>query len=338
LRFNSIRANRKSRHIGLLFAKHVFDHRSSRESSLILDDSRVEPHSGRICAEPYAHLEAGWRAATRCAEGSSPDGVERGHSRADGSSFAAAHRTLPFGTMVRVENLANGREVVVRVNDRGPFTGGRVIDVSRAAAEKLGMIKAGIARVRVSVVDGTAIPDSSCDDPVPRTLTADAVAADAAKTKAPPAPESEPSERQTAALDEPAQPGTAPATDGSTGVKTGEGSSGTVLVATVQYDEGSGERPAAPARPTAATADAAAFSDEPRLDELGDAPILASVADIPLPRPRPPVFTNAPAPSTFNRQLALRFLDAFAPQEPALPFNLPLGYAPSEPRGAVITE
>jgi len=69
-------------------------------------------------------------------------------------ALAAAHRTLPFGTKVKVENLANGRSVVVRINDRGPFTGGRIIDVTRGAAEQLGMIRAGVARVKVTVVDG----------------------------------------------------------------------------------------------------------------------------------------------------------------------------------------
>ena len=61
--------------------------------------------------------------------------------RMNANALAAAHRTLPFGTKVRVENLANGRSVVVRINDRGPFVGGRVIDVTRGAAEQLGMIQ-----------------------------------------------------------------------------------------------------------------------------------------------------------------------------------------------------
>jgi rare lipoprotein A len=69
------------------------------------------------------------------------------------NALAAAHRTLPFGTEVRVENLANHRSVVVRINDRGPFVGGRVIDVTRGAAVQLGMIQSGTARVKVSVID-----------------------------------------------------------------------------------------------------------------------------------------------------------------------------------------
>ena len=58
--------------------------------------------------------------------------------------MTAAHRTLPFGTKVRVTNRANGKSVVVRINDRGPFVRGRVIDVSKAAARQLGMIRAGV--------------------------------------------------------------------------------------------------------------------------------------------------------------------------------------------------
>ncbi len=70
------------------------------------------------------------------------------------SALTAAHRSLPFGTRVRVENLNNGRSVVVRINDRGPFVGGRVIDVSRAAASQLGFIGSGTARVRVTAIGG----------------------------------------------------------------------------------------------------------------------------------------------------------------------------------------
>lgn len=70
--------------------------------------------------------------------------------RMNPSALTAAHRTLPFGTKVLVENLSNGRSVVVRINDRGPFTGGRIIDLSKAAAGKIGMIRSGTAKVRVT--------------------------------------------------------------------------------------------------------------------------------------------------------------------------------------------
>ena len=75
--------------------------------------------------------------------------------------LAAAHRSLPFGTQVRVENLKNGKSVVVSINDRGPFVRGRVIDVTRAAAEQLGMIHSGVASVRVTAVDGKTLTGCS---------------------------------------------------------------------------------------------------------------------------------------------------------------------------------
>ena len=74
-------------------------------------------------------------------------------ARYDERAMTAAHRTLPFGTRVRVTELAGGRSVVVTVNDRGPFVKGRVIDVSREAARRLGMLRSGVAEVRVEKVD-----------------------------------------------------------------------------------------------------------------------------------------------------------------------------------------
>jgi len=69
----------------------------------------------------------------------------------DGAKMTAAHRTLPLGTWVDVVNLGNGRQARVRINDRGPFAKGRVLDLSRSAAEKLGVIGPGTARVRITV-------------------------------------------------------------------------------------------------------------------------------------------------------------------------------------------
>jgi rare lipoprotein A len=63
--------------------------------------------------------------------------------------LTAAHRTLPWGSRVRITNLANGRSVVVEINDRGPAVKGRIIDVSRAAARTLGMVESGTTTVRV---------------------------------------------------------------------------------------------------------------------------------------------------------------------------------------------
>ena len=81
-----------------------------------------------------------------------------GHRAADGErespgALTAAHRTLPFGTRVRVTNDANGRSVVVRINDRGPFVAGRVIDLTPAAAQALGF--SGLAHVTLDVVGRT---------------------------------------------------------------------------------------------------------------------------------------------------------------------------------------
>lgn len=70
----------------------------------------------------------------------------------DPAALTAAHRTLPFGTRVRITNLRNGKTVNVRINDRGPFIAGRVIDLSRAAARHLGMVRRGIADVHLHLL------------------------------------------------------------------------------------------------------------------------------------------------------------------------------------------
>lgn len=84
-------------------------------------------------------------------------GKFHGRRTANGERFnknelTAAHRSLPFGTRVRVTNQQNGRSVVVRINDRGPFVGNRVIDLSRAAAETVGMLRSGVAPVRLDIL------------------------------------------------------------------------------------------------------------------------------------------------------------------------------------------
>lgn len=70
----------------------------------------------------------------------------------DQRAATCAHRTLPFDTMVRVTNLDNGRQATCRISDRGPFVPGRVLDVSRAVAKRLGMIRAGTAPVSLSII------------------------------------------------------------------------------------------------------------------------------------------------------------------------------------------
>ena len=74
--------------------------------------------------------------------------------RFDPDELTAAHRTLAFGSRVRVTNLANGKSVIVRINDRGPFSRGRVIDVSDAAAREIDMRRSGVARVSMTLLDG----------------------------------------------------------------------------------------------------------------------------------------------------------------------------------------
>jgi len=81
-----------------------------------------------------------------------------GHSTASGEKYkhnklTAAHKTLPFGTVVRVTNLANGNTVEVIINDRGPYVDGRIIDLSKSAAEKLAFTNLGVTDVKVEVVD-----------------------------------------------------------------------------------------------------------------------------------------------------------------------------------------
>ncbi|APR51210.1 septal ring lytic transglycosylase RlpA family protein [Sphingomonas koreensis] len=73
--------------------------------------------------------------------------------RCDPDTLTAAHRTAPFGSRIRVTSLSSGRSVVVRINDRGPFSGGRVIDLSHAAAREIGMHRTGTARVNLALLD-----------------------------------------------------------------------------------------------------------------------------------------------------------------------------------------
>ena len=85
------------------------------------------------------------------------------------NGMTAAHKTLPFNTVVRVKNLKNGEEVDVRINDRGPFVNGRVIDLSLAAAKEIDLVRAGIAPVKLKVLkDGspTSKPSSPAAAPI----------------------------------------------------------------------------------------------------------------------------------------------------------------------------
>lgn len=100
--------------------------------------------------------------------------AEKYHGRktANGETFnmyslTCAHKTLPFGTILRITNLSNNKSVDVRVNDRGPFVKGREVDLSKAAAIKLDMIKTGTARVRIEIVNSkSASPAPATKDAV----------------------------------------------------------------------------------------------------------------------------------------------------------------------------
>ncbi len=68
-------------------------------------------------------------------------------------SYTAAHRSLPFGTMIRVTMLQTGKSVIVKVNDRGPYTRGRIVDISAVAAQKIGLMRAGVGKVKIEKLE-----------------------------------------------------------------------------------------------------------------------------------------------------------------------------------------
>ena len=120
-------------------------------------------HHRRVAAASRKHIPfAGRRAAAKQAAATTDRSVgiasfyKYDLKTASGEQFnpselTAAHRTLPFGTRLRVTNVATGQSVTVRVNDRGPFIPGRVVDVSHSAAEVLGMVDRGITKVKLEV-------------------------------------------------------------------------------------------------------------------------------------------------------------------------------------------
>ena len=128
---------------------------------------RAEPASAYGNRSPYTVLGKSYRVLPR-ADGYHERGIaswygQKFHGRQTSSrevydmcSFSAAHKTLPLPSYVRVTNLDNGRSAVVRVNDRGPFHAGRIIDLSYAAAVKLGVDRTGTARVEVRALSGGA--------------------------------------------------------------------------------------------------------------------------------------------------------------------------------------
>ena len=113
-------------------------------------------HHRRVAAASSKHTPFAKPAATTDGSVGIASFYKHGSKTASGEQFnpselTAAHRTLPFGTRLRVTNVATGQSVTVRVNDRGPFIPGRVVDVSHSAAEALGMIDRGITKVKLEV-------------------------------------------------------------------------------------------------------------------------------------------------------------------------------------------
>ena len=104
----------------------------------VMAKTKVNQHSTRGEASYYACFHHGKKTASG--------------ERFNMHSLTAAHRTLPLGSKIKVTNLNNGKEVVVRVNDRGPYARGRVLDVSLGAAKKLDMIKTGTAKVSIQIL------------------------------------------------------------------------------------------------------------------------------------------------------------------------------------------
>lgn len=116
------------------------------------------------CLSPRPVYRGGIRSASTLVAGLSQRGTasfyaEAFHGRQtangeryDMNAMTCAHSSLPFGTILEVENLDNGETAVVRVNDRGPYVGGRIVDLSRAAADRIGMVGTGTAEVLLRVV------------------------------------------------------------------------------------------------------------------------------------------------------------------------------------------
>jgi rare lipoprotein A len=104
-------------------------------------------------AKKFAPQNAGTQVASQGLASFYTEGTQTASGeKFDMHELTAAHPTLPFGTRLRVTNVASGRSVTVRVNDRGPYVPGRIVDVSYSAADALGMVGGGIAKVRLDVV------------------------------------------------------------------------------------------------------------------------------------------------------------------------------------------
>ncbi|MDO9361724.1 MAG: septal ring lytic transglycosylase RlpA family protein [Sphingopyxis sp.] len=116
---------------------------AAAQNAEILNDNVVEADEETEIGTGMASYYGDELAGNRTASG----------ERFNPAQLTAAHRSLPFGSMVRVTNTSNGDSVIVRINDRGPFSHGRVIDVSHAAAREIGMHRSGTARVKLALLN-----------------------------------------------------------------------------------------------------------------------------------------------------------------------------------------
>lgn len=121
-------------------------------------DLKPKPMTRLFISFFFMLLSAGLFAQTQTGKASFYADKFEGRSTASGQKYkhnklTAAHKTLPFGTKVRVTNLANNQTVEVVINDRGPYVDGRIIDLSKSASEKLGFVNLGLAEVKMEVVD-----------------------------------------------------------------------------------------------------------------------------------------------------------------------------------------
>lgn len=136
------------------------EHRASRQASLDYDRTTPSVTNSRV-AVVKRHPPFGPRRGagdTKTASHGMASFYSSGMKTASGEKFnaldmTAAHPTLPFGTKLRVTDVASGRSVTVRVNDRGPYVQGRIVDVSYSAADALGMVGKGVAKVKLDVVE-----------------------------------------------------------------------------------------------------------------------------------------------------------------------------------------
>lgn len=126
----------------------------TERSVLTRQTMRLTPALALLAFLPTASLQASATEGVASYYGDRFDGRRTASgARFDKDALTAAHRTLEFGTRVQVTNQSNGRSVDVVINDRGPFSRGRTIDLSKAAARKIGMLGSGVARVRLEVIE-----------------------------------------------------------------------------------------------------------------------------------------------------------------------------------------